>query len=181
MAETVLKVDKLYVYELLIKAHSLYYSASFSSPHYATRHQLYSLPNPFYSTSAGQRTSTFVTSALWNKLPQTLRAIKALSEFKVELRRYIHSGEWVLTFWVVLSTRACVLLALLSRTGPHHHLALVVFFFHCLLNLLFKFPLFFYMWKMLLLIDWWKYTHTHTHTHFKYDKWYSKIHWLVAS
>ena len=89
----ILKVDKLYVYKLLIKAHSLYYSASFSSPHYATRHQLYSLPNPFYSTSAGQRTSTFVTSALWNKLPQTLRAIKALSEFKVELRRYIHSGE----------------------------------------------------------------------------------------
>ena len=61
----ILKVDKLYVYKLLIKSHSLYYSASFSSPHYATRHQLYSLPIPFYSTSAGQRTSTFVTSLLW--------------------------------------------------------------------------------------------------------------------
>ena len=61
----ILNVDKLYVYKLFIKARSLYYPASFSSPRYATLYQLYSLPNPFHSTSAGQRTPTLVASALW--------------------------------------------------------------------------------------------------------------------
>ena len=72
-------------------------------------------------------------------------------------------GSECLTFWVVLSTRACVLLAMLSRTGPHHYLTLVVFFFHCLLNLLLNFLCFLYMWKMLLLIN--ENTHACTHTH----------------
>ena len=61
---------------------------------------------------------------------------------------------------MVLSTRACVLLAQLSRTEPHHHLTLVVFFFTAVLNLLLN-CLCFYMWEMLLLFNWWQHTHTH--------------------
>ena len=40
------------------------------------QYQSYALPTPFYSTPAGQPTSTFVTSALWNKLLDTLKQNK---------------------------------------------------------------------------------------------------------
>jgi len=90
----ILPVDKLFKYKLLIKAHKIYYSGSFSThSHYATRHQLQSLPVPFYSSFAGQRTSNFVISALWNKLPKFLKIIPPLGKFKTELRHHLHSVE----------------------------------------------------------------------------------------
>jgi len=90
----ILPIDKLYKYKLLIKAHKIYYSGSFSThSHYTTRHQLQSLPVPFYSSFAGQRTSNFVISALWNKLPNFLKIIQPLGKLQTELRHHLHSVE----------------------------------------------------------------------------------------
>jgi len=86
--------DKLYKYKLLIKAHKIYHSGSFSThSHYTTRHQLQSLPVLFYSSFASQSTSDFVISALWNKLPKFLKIIQPLGKFKTELRHHLHSVE----------------------------------------------------------------------------------------
>jgi len=47
----ILPVDKLHKYKLLIKAHKIYYSGSFSThSHYTTRNQLQYFPVTFYSS-----------------------------------------------------------------------------------------------------------------------------------
>ena len=89
--------DKMYHFKSLIRAHKLYHSQTFQKPsHYNTWFQSSSLPTPFYSSSAGQRTSNFVMSALWNKLTASLKLIKPIGEFKTEIRFHLSSAWWAL-------------------------------------------------------------------------------------
>ena len=90
----ILTIDKLHKYKLLIQAHKLFYSKCDPAlPFYNTRHQLLSLPVPNHLTLAGQRSSNFATPALWNRLPNSIRSIKCLGKYKVELRHHLQSGE----------------------------------------------------------------------------------------
>jgi len=97
------------LYKLLLEAHKIYYSGSFSThSHYTTRHQLQSPPVPFFSSFSVQHTSNFVISALWNKLTKFLKIIQPFGKFKTELRHHLHSVE--------LSVVPCMVM---PTFGPH--------------------------------------------------------------
>ena len=78
------------------KAYKIYYSSTneTSSDHpYNTRFSKANLPVPFFGTIAGQRTTHYRESALWNGLRADLKDLTSPGAFRAAVRRCLLAGE----------------------------------------------------------------------------------------
>ena len=86
----ILKIDKLYKLKILMKAHSTFYiNRPFTNHTYSTRHSLLNLPIPLFISHAGQRTSTYRQTFLWNNLPTDLKSISNAINFKTLVKDHL--------------------------------------------------------------------------------------------
>ena len=92
----ILQIENLYKQKILQKAHKIYYSSTneTSSDHpYNTRFSKTNLPIPFFGTTAGQRTTHYRESALWNGLRADLKDLSSPGAFRAAVRRCLLAGE----------------------------------------------------------------------------------------
>lgn len=87
----IFKINELYNYKLLIKAHKTFYSST--SHHHikrvSTRSSTLNLSFPKSTTSSGHRRVSYQMAALWNGLPDNLRSVRSQAVFRVALKRHL--------------------------------------------------------------------------------------------
>ena len=86
----------LIFFKILHKAHKIYYSSTnetLSDHPYNTRFSKTNLPVPFFGTAAGQQTTHYRESALWNGLKADLKGLSSPGAFKAPVRRCLLAGE----------------------------------------------------------------------------------------
>ena len=92
----ILQIENLYKQKILQKAHKIYYSSTnetLSDHPYNTRFSKTNLPVPFFGTTAGQRTTHYRESALWNGLRADLKDLSSPGAFRAAVRRCLLAGE----------------------------------------------------------------------------------------
>lgn len=85
----ILNINQLYKQKILLQAHSSFHNTSHTRHTYHTRHVSSNLSIPLFKTSAGQRSTTYQESALWNNLPNNLKSIQSKIMFKKELKHFL--------------------------------------------------------------------------------------------
>ena len=77
-----------------MKAHSLYYSSDRPPPSYSysIKHSKQNFPVPFFTSNAGQQSTAYQFSSLWNNLPLILKIIKNFLLFKKQLENHLLSA-----------------------------------------------------------------------------------------
>ena len=86
---SILPVESLYMFWILIQAHTFYSFSSRSTHDYNTSSSLINLQLPFSKSAAGHRRILYQCSSLWNALPVSLRSITSRVGFRVNLRLHL--------------------------------------------------------------------------------------------
>ena len=92
----ILQIENLYKQKILQKVHKIYYSSTneTSSDHpYNTRFSKTNLPIPFFGTTAGQRTTHYRESALWNGLKADLKDLSSSCAFRAVVKKCLLTRE----------------------------------------------------------------------------------------
>ena len=91
---SILPVNQMYIYKILLLAHSKYYtSESPVTSFYQTRFSENSLDCPNYVTASGQKTIDYKMATFWNGLPLTTRKLTNMEDFKATVKTTLLNGE----------------------------------------------------------------------------------------
>lgn len=88
----ILPIFQLYTLRISLLSHKSFYSVSKSNSTlaaYPTRHSHLSLPLPKSSSACGHRQVTYQMATIWNSLPDKIRKIYDINNFKVALKRHL--------------------------------------------------------------------------------------------
>ena len=91
---SILPVNQMYIYKILLLAHSKYYaSESPVTSFYQTRFSENSLDCPNYVTASGQKTIDYKMATFWNGLPLTTRKLTNMEDFKATVKTTLLNEE----------------------------------------------------------------------------------------
>ena len=90
-----LTLGKVCNFNIILNAHSLYYSSERLPPShsYSTKHSKQNFPVLLFTSSAGQKSTFYQFSSLWSKLPSSFKNTKNFWLFQRQLKNHLLTAQ----------------------------------------------------------------------------------------